>query len=274
MKMQNLEPATIGGGKKANGHKANCACPICKNMKHAKKGGSKMQTLEPATIGGGKKANGHKATCKCPICINMKHQMVSKKNRRVTRRNRTMKGGVKRTRKGKIIHQNMNQNDDDDDDELPAANLQGQFDAVADDNDDDNNADNNANNEQIENNEEVENMDMDIEEEDVDEDEDSDYDEPLKRKRVHGGRKSRRGNGHKADCKCPICKNMRKSGKKGGVLSPYETEKPKETSTDQIDNMEKGIQIPLGEGAEKNVGGSRRRKSRKSRKSRKIRRRR
>ena len=45
----------------------------------------KKEKLEPATIGGGKKANGHKAACKCPICINMKHQTASKKNRRVKR---------------------------------------------------------------------------------------------------------------------------------------------------------------------------------------------
>ena len=41
--------------------------------------------LEPANIVGGKKANGHKANCVCPICVNMKHQKTSKKNRRVTR---------------------------------------------------------------------------------------------------------------------------------------------------------------------------------------------
>ena len=34
---------TMGGKKKSNGHKATCKCPICKNMKHAKKGG--MPTL-------------------------------------------------------------------------------------------------------------------------------------------------------------------------------------------------------------------------------------
>jgi hypothetical protein len=92
---------TSGGKKKSNGHKANCKCPICKNMK-MKKGGSMQQELRPANFVGGKKANGHKSTCKCPICVNMKHQKASKKNRRVTR-NRTMKGGVKRDRHGKIM---------------------------------------------------------------------------------------------------------------------------------------------------------------------------
>ena len=27
-----------------------------------------------------------------------------------------------------------------------------------------------------------------------------------------GGKKKRKGNGHKATCKCPICKNMKKGG--------------------------------------------------------------
>ena len=81
-----------GGKKKSNGHKAACKCPICKNMKHSKKGGS-MLTLRPANFVGGKKANGHKTTCKCPICVNMKHQKASKKNRRVKRSKRTRRGG-------------------------------------------------------------------------------------------------------------------------------------------------------------------------------------
>jgi len=32
------------------------------------------------------------------------------------------------------------------------------------------------------------------------------------------GGKRKKGNGHKASCGCPICNNMRKKGKKGGVL--------------------------------------------------------
>ena len=223
--MQILEPATIGGGKKANGHKAECACPICKNMKHSKKGGSKMQ--EPATVGGAKKSNGHKAACACPICVNMKHQTASKKNRRVTRR-----GGRMSVPEPELINNKGNDNSalNNDDDNVPdvvvpqepgVRNLNDAFDNVA----------------------------------------------------ARGGsRKKRKGNGHKATCMCPICKNMKKSGKKGGVLNPYETEKTKQPSDGEIDNMEKGIPTPLGEGAEKNVGGSRRRRARKSRKTRKTRR--
>ena len=37
---------------------------------------------------------------------------------------------------------------------------------------------------------------------------------PTKKAKTQGGsRKKRRGNGHKANCKCPICKNMKKGTK-------------------------------------------------------------
>lgn len=265
--MQNLEPATIGGGKKANGHKAACACPICKNMMAKKKGGSKMQNLEPATIGGGKKANGHKAACKCPICLNMKHQKASKKNRRVTRRNRTRRGGANGEGKRKREEEEEYSEEEEEEEpeeveveeeevvDLQPQNLMDQF----------NNAENG-----VENGVEEDVVIGPAEAAAVAEEAEAEEKAPQ------GGRlKKRKGNGHKATCKCPICKNMRM--KKGGVKNPYEDEKPVEPSPDQVDNMEKGLPTPMGQGAEQNVGGSRRRKrgkSRKSRKSRKIRRRR
>ena len=82
------------GAVKKNGHSLDCGCPICKNMmakskKHHKKqkGGddsdseSDSSSDEETTTemqGGrrnkknGKKKNGHKLDCKCPICKNMK----------------------------------------------------------------------------------------------------------------------------------------------------------------------------------------------------------
>jgi hypothetical protein len=255
MKMQNLEPATIGGGKKANGHKATCKCPICVNMMAKKKGGSKMQNLEPATIGGGKKANGHKAACKCPICLNMKHQKASKKNRRVTRPNRTRRGGADGLGKRKRGEDSGEESEEEyepeevepqedpvdvevepqeDHVDLHPQNLMGQIDNAADANG-------------VAGPEDAEPVHPDEEKEEGDK-------EPK-----GGRRKKRKGNGHKPTCKCPICKNMRM--KKGGVKSPYQDEKPVEPT-------------PAGEGAQQNVGGSRRRKRGKSRRTRKIRRRR
>jgi hypothetical protein len=216
-------------------------------MMAKKKGGSKMQNLEPATIGGGKKANGHKAACKCPICLNMKHQKVSKKNRRVTRPNRTRRGGAdglgKRKRgedSGEESEEEVEHEEEvepqEDHEDLPPQNLMGQFDNAA-----------AANGVDVAGPEDAEPVHPDEEKEEGDK-------EPK-----GGRRKKRNGNGHKPTCKCPICKNMRM--KKGGAKSPYEDEKTTEPT-------------PSGEGAQQNLGGSRRRKRGKTRKSRKIRRRR
>ena len=62
-----LSTVPLGGGKKSNGHKMECKCPICKNMMYKdlkKKNKSKKNSS--------KKSNGHKMDCKCPICKNMK----------------------------------------------------------------------------------------------------------------------------------------------------------------------------------------------------------
>lgn len=46
-------------------------------------------------------------------------------------------------------------------------------------------------------------------------------------KSLKGGRK-KRGNGHKMNCGCPICKNMRKSKKKGGYnIDNFDNEEEK-----------------------------------------------
>jgi hypothetical protein len=84
-------PTAQMGGKKKNGHKAKCGCPICQNMKHSKRGGGftdddntssspmsmSMDSSSPMTMSqsaGRKKrrGNGHKPTCGCPICQNMR----------------------------------------------------------------------------------------------------------------------------------------------------------------------------------------------------------
>ena len=89
-------PTAQMGGKKKNGHKAKCGCPICQNMKHSKKRGGftdddntsssssspmsmdmDMDTSSPNSMSqsaGRKKrrGNGHKPTCGCPICQNMR----------------------------------------------------------------------------------------------------------------------------------------------------------------------------------------------------------
>jgi len=96
----------MGGSKKKNGHRRDCACPICKNMRNSKKrGGSNFNSKTKKILDenvteevegeeitepnheeveekeiitshtekkGGKRGNGHKSTCACPICKNMR----------------------------------------------------------------------------------------------------------------------------------------------------------------------------------------------------------
>ena len=59
------------GGKKSNGHKDSCTCPICQNMM-MKKGKKNMSSSSSKFKSSkGKKSNGHKLDCMCPICKNM-----------------------------------------------------------------------------------------------------------------------------------------------------------------------------------------------------------
>ena len=170
-----------GGKKKSNGHKAACKCPICKNMKHAKKGG--MPELRPANFVGGKKANGHKATCKCPICVNMKHQKASKKNRRVKRSKRTRRGGADGDNALDISYDdydnNPNPQDGDQDDDQAGNQVNGQLfgddDVVAGPAD-------------------AAPVAAGV----------ADAAQPADDAGM-GGKKKRKSNGHKANCKCPIC---------------------------------------------------------------------
>ncbi len=397
--MLNLEPASVGGGKKANGHKATCACPICKNMKHAKKGGS-LKALTPASVGGAKKANGHKATCKCPICINMKHQTASKKNRRVKRgsgsftpeqtnveraslnmteeqyqKNKIQEAKLRkkykmqddfrrfyRSDKGRydinkinrfcnnnpnfescgVFYSYMRGGNKKRNDKskknirVKRGNLtkrggkKGKKEADADDTDSESDSESDSDSD-VEGPEvqdvvdgvegpEVEdgvdgldevavNLFQDDEEVPAEPAPAAEASKPAKSQdsAPKGGRKS---NGHKQTCKCPICKNMRKSGKKGGdepepdienqlgdeeegrvkgsmssQQTPYtvkpaaksvEPEKTKETvaSDDDYDDLDAAEK---GEAGNNRVGGSRksrRGKSKKTKKTRKIRRRR
>jgi hypothetical protein len=185
----------MGGSKKKNGHKPNCVCPICKNMKNAKKtvkkGGDNdsdednkpyddEEGKNDLAITGGtrkrrgsKKSNGHKAGCMCPICKNM--------------RKKGKKGGEEPDienqlgdlEEGGIKAQSINKNTKyADSDVNPVAKVT-----------------------------------------EASEDEYDDLDSAEKGEAgvdaKVGGRKTkkRRGNGHKVNCKCPICKNMKKGRK-------------------------------------------------------------
>lgn len=66
----------LGVAKRKNGHKSNCSCHICENiMKKAKRGGYEEDAEKEMLkkMGGSKKKNGHKPNCDCPICKNMRN---------------------------------------------------------------------------------------------------------------------------------------------------------------------------------------------------------
>lgn len=68
--------AQLGGARRKNGHKTCCSCHICDNMKNKAKRGGYEEDAEKEMIkrmGGSNKKNGHKPNCGCPICKNMKN---------------------------------------------------------------------------------------------------------------------------------------------------------------------------------------------------------
>ena len=44
---------------------------------------SDSDSSSTVTLGGGKKSNGHKMECKCPICKNMMYKDLKKKNKQI-----------------------------------------------------------------------------------------------------------------------------------------------------------------------------------------------
>jgi len=168
----NINEEKLMGGKRKNGHKMDCTCHICNNMKNKAKRGGYEEELEKEKenkLGGTKKKNGHRINCKCLICKNM---------------SRAKRGG------------NKEKTEDND-------------------------------------KEKMENTHSDNDKEDYDGVKDA----------IKGGIK-KKGNGHKLDCGCPICKNMKKS-KKGGDqgITQVEKEDPnieKEATSSDYENMNGG----------------------------------
>jgi len=190
-----INNSKLVGGKRKNGHKCNCVCHICENMKNkAKRGGYEedVEKEKEKMMGGSKKKNGHRKDCKCPICKNMRNSKKrggSKSNRRTRKR----RGG-----------------DDEEDEETET------------------------------------DSDSSSDEEEEKEQEKGEQEEEEEDKK--GGRRKKRGNGHKKNCKCPICKNMRK--KKGG-----DPEDPDEEN--QIGDVEEaGVKATSGSDLQASTGNS------------------
>lgn len=77
----NIDEQKLVGGKKKNGHKMNCMCPICKNMaaKAKRHGYTDDELKKQERKKGNHKSNGHRLNCHCPICKNMSKHKKSKK---------------------------------------------------------------------------------------------------------------------------------------------------------------------------------------------------
>jgi len=74
----------VGGAKRKNGHKIDCSCHICENIKNKAKRGGYEEDIKKhrlKKLGGSKKKNGHKPECNCPICKNMKNMVNNKKKK-------------------------------------------------------------------------------------------------------------------------------------------------------------------------------------------------
>ena len=187
----------MGGSKKKNGHKPNCMCPICKNMKNSKKSGKKggaddvekpydneEDKNDLGITGGGKtkkkRGNGHKANCMCPICKNMR----------------------KKTRKGGEEPDLENQMGDLEEGGIKAQAINKKVEYV-------DASQNETNKPRV--------VEASEDEYDLAEKGEAGPGVKVGGKKMggmkmggKGGKSKKRGNGHKANCMCPICKNMRK----------------------------------------------------------------
>jgi hypothetical protein len=187
MSKTNIDEVKLGGARRKNGHKSNCSCHICENMKKKASRGGYTEEIEKKNEyinGGSNKKNGHRKDCKCPICKNM----INAK-----------KGGKDNTEPERQI---------DFEKELERRSIQFQGGKGKKSNGHKNNCMcpicknmKNAKKGGKDNAEPERQIDFEKEQEQ----ESIDFD----------GGKRKKSNGHKDNCMCPICKNMRKL-KKGG----------------------------------------------------------
>jgi hypothetical protein len=194
MTVENYEfkgtPAQLGGAKRKNGHKANCSCHICENMKNKAKRGGYEEDVKKEQIkrmGGSKKKNGHKPDCDCPICKNMKNAKKGGDEKPYdntdSKNDLAITGGKKsnghKATCGCPICKNMKKK----------GKKGGEDPDII---------------------EKVDSVDTSTEvtSGNVTPAKDDEYNEFEGGK--GGTRKRRRSNGHKANCNCPICKNMKK----------------------------------------------------------------
>jgi hypothetical protein len=178
------------GLQKKNGHKLDCGCPICKNMKNKKNLSSPKKSVKNSS----KKSNGHKLNCGCPICKNMKKRKgggddkenddivkeilddEKKEEKKESEENVTIDSEKPDTKEAKTDTKEAKDDEYDDLDSIPSVK---------------------------EDETPLPSKDSIVEK----------SEEPNINKGGTRKRKGKKSNGHKLNCGCPICKNMR-NGKK------------------------------------------------------------
>ena len=204
--------AQLGGAKRKNGHKASCSCHICENMKNKAKRGGYEEDVEKEQIklmGGSKKKNGHKPNCACPICKNMKQAKKggdekpyddeeSKNDLAITGGKRGKKSNGHKANCACPICKNMKKKGKKGGEDPDIENQLGDIEEGK---------------EKGVNYESPKPAEITAQKAVETKASDDEYDEMDAAERGEagiGGTRKRRGNGHKATCKCPICKNMKK----------------------------------------------------------------
>lgn len=128
MTNSDVDQENINIGKKKNGHKHDCGCHICENMKNKAKRGGYSEEIEKKREyinGEVNKKNGHRKNCKCPICKNMKNYKKSKRggdnnysdsnnmSQDLKKENTFNPGNRVLPQKNEYFNDNDNDNDDD-----------------------------------------------------------------------------------------------------------------------------------------------------------------
>jgi hypothetical protein len=211
--------AQLGGAKRKNGHKANCSCHICENMKNkAKRGGYEEddKKIQLKLMGGSKKKNGHKPDCSCPICKNMKnakkggyteeesegdYNQMDKNDSNITGGKRGKKSNGHKANCACPICKNMKKKGKKGGEEPDIENQIGDIEEGK---------IKGINSEPVKKEVETKAVETKASDDEYDEMDAAEKGEAGPGFKVGGTRKRRRSNGHKATCKCPICKNMKK----------------------------------------------------------------
>ena len=252
---RNFDNSKLIGGKRKNGHKFSCSCHICENMKNkAKRGGYADDVKKAQEYAAGSKKKNGHRQA-C-ICPICKNMKNSKK-----------RYGKKSNRK--TIKRGGGGGDDEEDmmDIPEEAEVK----------------------EAQESNEKEPQEGEKEEKEGVEKEKEGEVEKEPK-----GGRKKKRGNGHKANCKCPICKNMRKKKggqpqepdienqigdiEEGGIKATMGTDLQKKQIPDKTETPASDHDYDALDAAEKGeaghnvVGGSRKRRKSRKRRGRKTRR--